>query len=289
MRRFNDTVLRTLAYGDIFDYPLTAEEIKKYAIAPIQSIELPPKQKYFFLPGREKLVQIRKQREKWSRQKLRLARRAAGWLKMIPWIKMTAVTGALAMNNADKGDDLDLLIITAKNRLWLTRLLAVLLIEVTGQRRRPGDKHFANKICLNMFWSQDALAVPLKERNLYTAHEVAQVKKIWDKDDVYQKFLAANAWVEKYLPNAVTAKKFKGSNVQGFNNKNLILDWLEGAVKWGQWQYMKNKITREKISAARLMFHPRDMSRPVLREYQKHLDKFLKDSYNSTCLKRRKR
>jgi hypothetical protein len=274
VRKFNQTILRTLAYADVFDYPLTAEETKKYAIAPVQSIELPRNQKYFYLPGREKIVQLRKLRQKWSLEKIKIAQQTAGWLRIIPWVKMVGITGALAMNNSPSNDDIDLLIVTAKKRLWLTRLLAVLLIELIGQRRRPGDHEFKNKICLNIFLSEEILALPVKERNLYTAHEVVQVKKIWERDGVHRRFLQANEWVGGFLPNAV--RKFKSLKVQGFNKLNKsspVLDFWEKIAKEIQWRYMKRKITKEKVEDRRLMFHPHDLSEKILGEYQKHLDK----------------
>jgi hypothetical protein len=287
VRKFNQTILRTLAYAEIFDYPLTAEEIKKYAIAPLQSIKLSKKQKYFYLPGREKIVQLRKQRQKWSREKIKIAQKAAEWFKIIPFIKMVAVTGALAIENSPSDDDIDLLIVTAKNRLWLTRLLAVLLIEVIGKRRRPKDKEFKDKICLNMFLSEEGLAVPVKERNLYTAHEVVQMKKLWDKDEMYQKFLGANWWVEGFLPKARQAARPKpacrqaGQKPFGPGHRNeklsdrgsLVGDVLERIVKELQWRYMRRKITEEKIEDRRLMFHPHDISQQIVKRYQKTLDK----------------
>jgi hypothetical protein len=263
-------ILRTLAYADVFDYPLTAKEIGKYAIAPIQPIKLSEKRRYFYLPGREKIVRLRKAREKWSGKKLKIAKKVATWLKVIPWIKMVGITGALAMQNSPGEDDIDVLIVTAKKRLWLTRFLAVLLIEVLGRRRRPRERTFRDKICLNMFLSEEKLAVPAREQNLYTAHEVAQVRKIWDRGDLYRRFLQANEWVKEYLPNIQISKR---SDVQEGSRRWIIGDVLERIARRIQWQYMKNGITKEKISEMRLMFHPNDLSQKTLRRYKKALDK----------------
>lgn len=207
-------IIQTLAYADVFDYPLIEKEIWRYLIAEKKiSSEIVQKElcqkypqivktgEYFFLKNRHQIVKIRQVREKWSRGKLKIAQRVAGWLRLIPWIKMVGVTGALAMNNSDKDDDIDLLITTSKNRLWLTRLLATIIIELVASRRRPDDQKFRDKICLNMFLDEKHLAVPKKEQDLFTAHEVVQMKPIWEKDNTYQKFLKANIWVKKYLPN----------------------------------------------------------------------------------------
>lgn len=212
MNQVSKAVLRTLAYADIFDYPLTEQEISKFLITklPVSAKALPggqvtSKDGFYFLAGREEIVAIRRRREQWSREKMTIARRLTDWLKLIPTIKMVAVTGALAMDNADKNDDIDLLIVTAKNRLWLTRLLTVFLTEIVARRRRPGDPpvggQVRDKICLNMFLDEDFLAVPKKERDLFSTHEVCQLRPLWSKDNCYQKFVIANLWVKKFLAN----------------------------------------------------------------------------------------
>ncbi|KPJ70358.1 hypothetical protein AMJ51_02135 [Microgenomates bacterium DG_75] len=210
-------ILRTLAYADIFDYPLTSSEVWRFLIGQkkvgidtlqkvLKQIQADEKQieadiDFYFLAKRRKIIALRKKRQIWSRKKMKIARRAAGWLKLLPSIKMVAVTGALAMENSDKDDDIDLLIITAENRLWLTRLLTVLLIEMVAQRRRPGDKQVKDKICLNMFLDESHLRVPKKEQDLFAAHEVCQLKPIWERIGTYQKFIQKNQWVKQFLPN----------------------------------------------------------------------------------------
>ncbi len=202
-------ILKTLAYADIFDYPLKEKEIQKFLIAgpkrgklSLKKIaQISEKESFFFLKDREKNVALRKRRTQWSREKKKIAQKAGQWLKLIPLIKMVALTGALAMGNADKEDDIDLLIITAKNRLWLTRLLTVFLVELVTQRRRPKDKQTKDKICLNMFLDESHLKMPKKEQDLFTAHEVCQLKPLWDRNKTYHKFVQKNQWLKQFLPN----------------------------------------------------------------------------------------
>lgn len=206
-------IISTLAYADIFDYPLKKEEIWRFLLSDIRCQildvdkglkELPEvsqKNNFYFLKKREHLVLLRKKRERWSKEKLKIVQKVANWLKLIPTIKMVAVTGALAMENSNKNDDIDLLIITSKNRLWLTRFLTVILLELVAKRRHPTDKEVKDKICLNMFLDEGHLEVPKKEQDLFSSHEVCQLKVLWDKNGIYQKFLKANLWSKKFLPN----------------------------------------------------------------------------------------
>lgn len=214
-------ILRTLAYADVFDYPLKEKEIYRFLISQspfrrnpakraisssklqkellILSPEASKKDGFYFLKGREKIVSLRKERERWSREKLKIAKRVANWLKLIPSIKMVAVTGALAMNNSDKEDDIDLFIITSTNRLWFSRGLVVTFLRLTGLYRRPGK--IKNRICPNMLLDESHLKIPKKEQDLFSAHEVCQLKLLWDRNKTYQKFVKENQWVKRFLPN----------------------------------------------------------------------------------------
>ena len=212
MDKIQIAILRTLAYADIFDYPLKLEELHRFLINQktdnqffkknLKDLkQISSKDKYFFLKNKERNIYLRKKREKYSRGKIKIAQKVAIWLKQIPWVKMVGITGNLAMFNADKEDDIDLLILTKKNRLWLSRFLAILITELLGLRRRPGQKIVANKICLNMFLDEDHLQVPIKERNLVTAHEICQLRPLFSKDNFYQKFIQQNQWSQSFLPN----------------------------------------------------------------------------------------
>lgn len=205
-------ILRTLCYHDIFDYPLTLKEIHSFLIGKKASFE---KLKsainhqpsiiscggFYFLKCRQEIVKLRKKREKYSREKLLLAKKVARFLRWVPTIKMVAVTGALAVNNAKEDDDIDFLIITSKNRLWLTRIQAVLLIELLASRPQLEKGRLKDTICLNIFLDENHLRMPKEKQNLFVAHEIVQMKPLWQKDAVYQKFLKENQWVKKFLPN----------------------------------------------------------------------------------------
>ncbi len=186
-------MFKTIAYADIFDYPLTGEELRRFLI---KGDSLPPGKKSFYhLPGRAGLIYLRRQRQNFSRLKWPIARKAARVLSLIPSVKLVAVTGALAMNNSDKDDDIDLMIVTAKNRLWLTRLAALVLLFPWLRRQRRVN----NRICLNLWLDDSVLAI--KRQDLYIAHELCQARPVFERNGAYQKFIAANLWYKKFLPN----------------------------------------------------------------------------------------
>jgi hypothetical protein len=104
---------------------------------------------------------------------------------------MVAVTGALAMNNAQQGDDIDFLIVTAPGRVWLTRALVVLLVRLA--------RLLGAKLCPNYVLSQSALSE--RRRDLFVAHDLAQMVPLVGLA-VYAEMRAANTWAAAYLPQA---------------------------------------------------------------------------------------
>ena len=195
-------MFKTIAYADIFDYPLTDQEIDRWLIKGDTSGSDPEVVKtdhFYHLKGRQKIITLRRQRQRFSGLKWPRVRGVTKILSLVPTIKLVAVTGALAMNNSDKDDDIDLMIVTSKNRLWLTRLLASILLFPHLRGGRMDSSKVANKLCLNLWLDETTLAI--KRRNLYIAHEICQAKPVFDRDNTYQKFIAANLWYKKFLPN----------------------------------------------------------------------------------------
>jgi hypothetical protein len=71
-------ILETLAYSDVFDYPLRLDELHRYLTVAVSLPELvdclPQCEKintrdgYYFLKGREEIIQLRGQKEQTSRR-----------------------------------------------------------------------------------------------------------------------------------------------------------------------------------------------------------------------------
>lgn len=272
--------IKAILYADIFDYPLIKEELEKWQITDRElgirnyELEVGASNGYYYFPGREKIVKLRVRREKISLSKIKKAKQATSILAKIPFIKMVAITGALAMNNCKKNDDIDLLIVTAKGTLWLTRGLATILLDLKGLRRKPNDKKITDKICLNMVLEDGSLTLPKEEQDLYGAHEVCQVKPIFDKDNSYQRFLKANLWVRKFLPNALTTNDQRLTTNSSLSFIAYLLFPFEQLIKYLQLLYMRPRRTNEVVTPHMLRFHPKDYRRLVLRQYYDRLRKY---------------
>lgn len=260
-------------YHNLFDYPLNFSELLRWTpgVLPQKSIndcDVAIQGNYFSLKGSEGLIYQRALRERISRKKMLIAKRSAKLLSVIPWVKVVAVSGSLAMQNAEKGSDIDLLLITSKDRLWTTRILSYLLLKVSGTKlRKPNDSNEKDKLCLNIWLDETDLPWKKKERNIYTAHEIAQLIPLVNKNKVFEKFLYQNRWITKYWPNGVRIKRKIEEERVSIPNKsflNPIFNIFEKFCYKLQYQYMKPKITTEVISLKHAIFHPNNLSKRVL-------------------------
>ena len=195
-------VLKTVAYSDMFDYPLTAREIHRYLTGVKASLQevvrvvgedglFTRTGDYFTLPGREEIVSIRLQREAQSRLLMPRAIQYGRMLGTLPYVRMVALTGSLAVMNISGNHDFDYMLVTQSGRLWTARAFAVTF----GRIMRP----FGYRICVNLLISESALA--WHQCDLYSAREICQMIPI-SGIEVYRRFCAANAWTESILPNS---------------------------------------------------------------------------------------
>ena len=285
-----NAVLKTLIYSDIFDYPLKKQEIYRYLIESkineeslgqiLASIDrhIAFKNNYYCLLGRENIIKKRIQREKESKIKLQIAQTIIKRISFLPTTLVIGISGALAMENAEEKDDIDLFIITKKNTLWSTRLFLILLLKIMGKYRKRGDKNVANKICLNMFLDQDGLVLPVERQNLYSAHEITQLLPIFQRQNTYQKFLNSNTWVYKFLPNARKKKADTINNLEysisSIFNFIFFFPPLELISKKIQLYFIEKHKTVETISDKMLAFHPIDYNKQTSLLYEKRLKKY---------------
>lgn len=122
-----------------------------------------------------------------------------GMLEKLPFIQLIGITGSASMGNTTRDADVDLFIVTRRNCLFIGRFFAILLAHIMHVRN---DK---NGVCLNLFFEERDLAIPLQKQTSYVAHEVLQMKPVVNKDRTYERFLKANEWVKQFYPNVKLA------------------------------------------------------------------------------------
>lgn len=255
------SIFQTIAYADIFDYPLTADEVYRYLTAvkvPRQEVDQALMDPTFFAKvgefftfrGREQIVELRKQRAKIATRLWPKAVRYGRIIASIPFVRMVAVTGSLSMNNADEGKDVDYLLVTAPNHLWTCRALSLLVARLA---RLEGVN-----LCPNYLVTTNALE--LTERSLYVAHELAQMIPL-SGIDIYCKMRCLNGWVEDYLPNAISAPELSQSVMRSQKYPFLqrifeFLFYVPFASWFEKWEMNRKiaKLTQEQSSSPESYF-----------------------------------
>ena len=260
-----NTEVFSVVYHDIFDYPLSFPDLIKWRAGETETndskLQVLYKNGYYFLEGKEGLIYKRILRERISKKKLGIARKASRILSFIPTIKMIAVTGSLAMYNSTDESDIDLLVVTQKGRLWITRIISYSLLKIFGQNvRSAGDKNQKDKLCLNMWMDESDLVWKKRDRNVYSAHEIGQILPLINRDKTYEKFLQKNAWILKFWPNSVKI----GVSKSHTSERKVKFNFFEKIAFLLQRQYMNSKMTREVVTPTRALFHPQDWGRVIL-------------------------
>jgi hypothetical protein len=202
--RIQRAILETLLYGDLFDYPLSLAEITRYLSVPAAANTLlrlldagcqsglwECAGDLYMLPGRSELVSMRMRRQAIAREKWSAALRPIHWIACLPFVRMVAVTGSLAVNNVETQDDVDLFIITAPQRLWLCRAFVILVVRFAAMN--------GVVICPNYFRSETQLA--LDHQSFFDARELTQMVPLFGPS-LYTQMRSLNPWVEAYLPQA---------------------------------------------------------------------------------------
>lgn len=252
----------SVLYHNIFNYPLTREDLRKWTTKKRgnKKIKVLYDSGFYFIQGRNSIIKKRLENEKYSKLKLKIAKDASRILSYIPTIKFVGITGALAMNNAGKQSDIDLIIVAKKGTLWTSRLVSYLVIKFFRFNiRNPEDSNEKDKLCLNMWLDESDLIWNKKDRNIYTAHEVLQIVPIINKDKTYEKFIWQNRWATYFWPEVKEVVKIKNKIKRNTTNK-----FIEDIAFKIQYLYMRRKITREIVTRTRAVFHPNDWGRVVI-------------------------
>ena len=203
--------VETVAYADVFDCALTEPELHRYLVGVeadraevrtalashrVEGGFLRRSGDYVTLVGREQLVERRRECAERGARLWPQAARYGALLARFPFVRLVAVSGALAVDNAGVNGDIDYFIVTEPDRLWLCRGLVIGVVRWVARR--------GITLCPNYFLSERVLA--LDPPSLFAAHEVTQMVPIGDTG-TYRRFRRLNRWTDGFLPNAVGAPR----------------------------------------------------------------------------------
>ncbi|MFN8321295.1 MAG: hypothetical protein U0T74_01435 [Chitinophagales bacterium] len=285
--------LRTLLYFDIFNYPLTIEEIFCYSASHtlsqvedgiayfVQKNWITTLNGKYFLKDRELIVQIREDLNKRAGIFYKKANRYTKLISRFPFVRGVLITGSLSKGCMETNGDIDYLIITQPGRLWLCRTLLTVFKKTVLFNSR---KYF----CVNYYLTADSLYIP--DHNLFTATEITSAKPAYN-ESLCQHFFSANAWTSRYYPNMQqqnsftvhekTETLFKRFLEKVFEGKigELADEWMMRLFVW----HWKNKFKGEDKKRFDVNFrsrknvskhHPHGFQFKVLKNFEEKINHF---------------
>ena len=180
-RALTASVLRVLAYFDVFKHPLTAREVFEGCDHPSTSPAhvaealgelqgqgvIRQEGDYYALDAGGCLVERVAERLASGVRCAQYLRRAYRYSRLIarfPFVRGVCLSGSVSKGRADAGADIDYFIVAAPGRLWVCRTLLTFFKKTVLLNRH---RYF----CLNYFVAADHFAIP--DRNRFTATEIA--------------------------------------------------------------------------------------------------------------------
>jgi hypothetical protein len=198
-------ILKVLAYFDIFHYPLSEKEIRKFLNSKFladdfkMALERLHAQNRIFkfddfycLRNDSSLVSQRIDDNKRAEHLLNTAYKIASFLFQFPFVRGIGISGSLSKNVANENTDIDFFIIAKSNRLWTARTIMHLFKKLTFL---VGKEHW---FCMNYFIDEHALQI--SEKNIFTAMEVVTLVPVCGNGTL-KNFFDANKWTQAYFPN----------------------------------------------------------------------------------------
>ena len=265
LSNIKENILATLAYFDMFSYPLTGSEIGLFLKSRYNQYDFDEALRclaingsiyrfgnFYTLKNDHQLIIRRREGNRKAAELIKVAEKVSNLLIRFPYVRGIAISGSLSKNFADDNSDIDLFIITAKNRLWIARTLMHAFKKLTFLVNRQ------DYFCMNYYIDEQQLDII--EKNIYTAIEVVTLIPL-QGDSVFERFYMKNMWTQHYLPNkimrvssakAVKDRWFKLGFEMLFNNAmGNALDNLLMNITAGRW--FKKTLTKQVNSKGIIM------------------------------------
>jgi predicted nucleotidyltransferase len=224
------SIFKVLAYFDLFNYPVSLQEIRYFLDDHIEERKLKDILEqmvvdkciynfgeFYSVQNDASLVQRRLQGNKRAKDLLVKAYRVARFLFHFPYVRGIGISGSLSKNFADEDADIDFFIITAPNRLWIARTIMHLVKKLSFLAGKQ------DWLCMNYYIDETALEI--SEKNIFTATELITLLPAYGNGTITS-FFEKNEWAASYYPNYSLKLKsiesrFFSSGVKDFFEKIL--------------------------------------------------------------------
>lgn len=288
----NKSIAKVLAYFDVFEHPLTLDEIVNLGDTyhPKSSYkekleELINKnvcynyQDFYSLnPNIKDFVLKRKNKEFEAKKYFSKLPFFVSLISKFPFVRGIAISGSLSKGVMHDDGDIDYFIVTAPERLWICRSFLVLFKKIFLLNSK---KYF----CVNYFVDENNLNII--DKNIFTAIEITYLLPVFN-EDLIQKLKQENNWTNAYFPhfnhpikiNIDSSKKKKNKgNELIFHSKlaNHLDLWLMKLTfkrwrkKFSHFKDAKFELTM-RTNRGISKHHPQDFQNKVLEKLNKKLE-----------------
>ncbi len=291
-----ERVYATLVFFDLFDRPLTLDEIYHYRLGNIEKRELENflqndhrillKEGLYFFADRKNVFENFLEKQIISRKLWRKVGFFLPIIRLVPFVRLVAVCNTLAFDAPTLDSDIDLFIITKKGRIFLTRTIVTLLFSILGVRRH-GNK-IAGRFCLSFYLADDALDIhSIKlDNDVYLPFWMASLKVFFGRQ-CHLDFLKSNNWLTAFFdrelePDLQVLKKEPWFAVFGrfgeFVFGGKLGDLIELKLKnFYQKRFQKNKNALGDdasivVNSSMLKFHNIDRRKDIMESFKKRFD-----------------
>ncbi len=195
-------ILRTVTYAALFRAPLTWAQLHRVLMevpaelqhlrarlaAPYLRARLDVAEDFILPRGRREWLDLREERRRHTADLLARHAAALRILARFPFVRLVALSGGCAHENATDGD-VDIFLIVRRGRAWAVCLALMILSKLLGVRRT---------LCLNYIVDETGASLP--EHDVFTAAEIVGMKPLAGRE-AYRDFVARNAWASAWYPN----------------------------------------------------------------------------------------
>lgn len=298
MNKTQISIIKLLLYYDIFDHPLTREEI----IMNCNIDDGPSSQSiildevaakgfvhrmdgYYSVRNDFSLVEKRINGSMLAAGSLPKAIKMAKFISSFPFIRSVSLSGSISKDFMDNSKDIDYFIIVRPGKLWLARTVLILYKRIFLLN---SHKYF----CLNYFIDDEHLEI--EQKNIFTATELFTLIPVTGEECI-RKFIQANSWVKAYFPRfPVRDILIVRPENHGFIKKNLecllnnrfgnALDRLAMKLTIQFWKKkfkddqndLFNKSFRLNRNIAK--YHPENFQDLILERYRKKVEDFEREN-----------
>lgn len=217
------SILKALAYYDVFNFPLNLEELFLYSDYSVKDSFLTAlhtliKERIVFQLGdfysiqsKPQIASNRIEGDNRAKDYQYQAYKKSKLIAKFPYVKGVLISGSLSKGTMGEDGDIDYFIISTPNRLWVARTLLILYKKIFLLNSR---KYF----CINYLVDENSLSI--EHQNRFTATELITLVPMTNPA-IYNELISSNSWVKSYY-KSIAPKNLKPIDIKRSGFQKLV-------------------------------------------------------------------